>query len=128
MNSFDDRIVQALSAEDRELLAQHAEPGYVAQAFGLFRGPWSWVLWLVNVVGGVSFLAALYALWQMAASLDALTAVKWGVAALILVQFTTIGKLFLGSHLETNRVLREVKRVELQLALLQRAVGEVPAR
>lgn len=128
MNSFDDRIAQALSAEDRELLAQHAEPGYVAQAFGLFRGPWSWVLWLVNVVGGLSFLAALYALWQMAASLDALAAVKWGVAALVLFQFTMLGKLFLGSHLETNRVLREVKRVELQLALLQRAVGEVPAR
>lgn len=124
MNSFDDRITQALSAEDQELLARHAEPGYVAQAFGLFRGPWAWVMWLVNVVGGLAFLAALYAFWRMAASADALAAVQWGVAALALFQFTTLGKLFLGSHLETNRVLREVKRVELQLALLQRALGE----
>ena len=42
-----------------------------------------------------------------------------GVAGLALFQFTVVGKGFMGAHLEANRVLREVKRVELQLALLR---------
>ena len=119
MNKFDEMIDQALSAEDRELLARHGEPGYVTQALGMFRGPWSWVMWLINVVGGVAFVGALYALWQVYSAADVLSAVKWGVAGLVLFQFTVVGKGFMGAHLEANRVLREVKRVELQLALLR---------
>lgn len=123
MNKFDELIDQALSAEDRELLARHGEPGYVSQALGMFRGPWSWVMWLLNVVGGVAFVIALCALWQVYTTTDVLTAVRSGVAGLVLLQFTVVGKGFMGAHLEANRVLREVKRVELQLALLRSTQG-----
>lgn len=119
MNKLDDLIEKGLSAEDRELLARHAEPGYVAQAFGIFRGPWSWVMWLTNLVVGLTFFAALYAFWQVYLSAEVLHALKWGVAGLLLVQVTAIGKIFMGVHLEANRMLREIKRVDLQIALLR---------
>ena len=121
MNKFDELIAQGLSAEDRELLAQHAEPGYVSQAFGLFQGSWSWVMWLVDISAGLAFLVAIYALWQLQAANDPLTAIKWGVAGLVMFQFTTMGKSFMGTHLEANRVLLEVKWIELQLSLLRAA-------
>ena len=44
MNKIDDVIGQALTQEDIALLASHSEPGYVTQAFGLFRGPMAWVM------------------------------------------------------------------------------------
>ncbi len=119
MNKLDELIAQGLSVEDRDLLARHAEPGYVSQAFGLFRGSWSWVMWLVNISAGVAFLAAIYAFWQLQAANEALAAVKWGVAGLLLFQFTALCKSFMGSHLEANRLLREIKRVELQMSLLR---------
>ncbi len=119
MNKFDELIDQALSAEDRELLAQHGEQGYVAQALGMFRGPWSWVMWVINVFGVIAFVMAVYALWQVYTATDVLMAVKWGVAGLGLFQMNVMGKSYMGTHLEANRVLREVKRVELQLALLR---------
>lgn len=119
MNKLDALIDQALTAEDRELLARHGEPGYVSQALGLFRGPWAWVMWLLNVVAGVAFLVGLYAFWQVHAATEALAAVKWGVAGLALFLVTVVGKGMMGTHLEANRVLREVKRIELQLALLR---------
>ena len=121
MNKIDELIGQALTEEDRALLASHGEPGYIAQAFGLFRGPMAWVMWLVNIAGGVAFLAGAYALWQMAASADALVAVKWGVGSLFLFQVTTLCKIFMGNHMEANRMLRELKRVELQVSLLRDA-------
>ncbi|MDQ3269788.1 MAG: hypothetical protein M3Q11_06325 [Pseudomonadota bacterium] len=123
MKNVDELIGRALSEEDLALLSRHAEPGYLGQAVGLFRGPLAWVMWLVYVLGFVAFAGAAYALWQMAAAADALSAVKWGVAALFLFQFTTLAKSFMGNHMETNRLLRELKRVQLQVSL-SRAAGQ----
>jgi len=119
VSKFDDLIGQALTEEDRALLASHAEPGYLAQAFGLFRGPMAWVMWLVNLANGVSFLVGVYALWQMTNAADVLLTVKWGIGALFLFQITTLCKTFMGNRMEVNRMLRELKRVELQLSLLR---------
>jgi hypothetical protein len=123
MDKIDEMIGKALNDEDRALLARHAEPGYFAQAFGLFSGPLAWVMWLVYVMGGVAFVAGLWALWQMSQSAEVLSAVKWGVGGLFLFQFTLVSKSFMGTHMETNRMLRELKRVELQLALLRDGQG-----
>ena len=118
MNKIDEMIGRALTEEDRVLLASHGEPGYIAQAFGLFRGPQAWVMWITNIAGGLAFFAGLYALWQMSATSDVALAVKWGVGALFLFQITVIGKVLSMSRLESNRLLRKIKRIELQVSLL----------
>jgi hypothetical protein len=119
MDKFDELMKQGLSAEDQELLARHAEPGYLTQAFGLFRGSWRGVMWLVYLMVGVAAACALYACWRLYQTSEVLDAVKWGVGALLLFQVAMTGKHFMGSHLEANRMLRELKRVELQLSLLR---------
>ena len=119
MSKFDDLIGRALTEEDRALLASHSEPGYLTQAFGLFRGPMAGIMWLVNVASGVAFLTGAYAIWKMFDTTDALVAVKWGVAALFLFQVTTLCKTFMGTRMEANRLLRELKRMELQVSLLR---------
>jgi hypothetical protein len=123
MDRMDDRITRALKDEDRALLAQHAEPSYFAQAAGLFRGPLAWTMWLAYAVGGVAFIVAAWALWRMGVATDALDAVRWGVGALVLLQFTMLSKTFMGSHMEANRTLREIKRLELQVAMLRSERG-----
>lgn len=59
----------------------------------------------------------------MFAAADTLAAVKWGVGSLFLFQVTTMCKTFMGNHMEANRMLREIKRVELQVSLLRDQVG-----
>ena len=119
MDKFDELIAKALTDEDRALLSRHGEPGYFAQALGMFRGPLAWVMWLVYVVGGVAFFVAMYAIWQMWTTTDMLAAVKWGMASVLLFQFTVLAKTYMGTHMETNRMLLEIKRVELQVAMLR---------
>jgi hypothetical protein len=119
MSKLDELIGKALTEEDRALLASHAEQGYLKQAFGIFRGPMGGIMWMVNIAAGLAFLGGLYAVWQMFGSVDALAAVKWGVGSLFLFQVTTLCKTFMGNHMEANRMLREIKRVELQLSLLR---------
>jgi hypothetical protein len=119
MDKTDQLIEQALSAEDRELLAKHGEPGYFTQAFGLFRGTLGWVAWLAYLSGLAAFAGCAYALWQTWTTSDALLAVRWGVVALLLFQCSAMLKTYLGSHMQANRMLRELKRIELQLSLLR---------
>lgn len=126
MDKTDELIKQTLSAEDRDLLARHGEPGYFSQAFGLFRGTLGWVIWVAYLCGIVAFAGFGVSLWRSWHATDALAAVQWGVLAIVLFQFTMIMKSFLGSHLEANRMLREFKRVELQLALLRDAGRKIP--
>ncbi|MDQ3205870.1 MAG: hypothetical protein M3Q40_05080 [Pseudomonadota bacterium] len=119
MDKIDEMIGQALTDEDRALLARHGEPGYLHQAFGVFRGPMAWAMWVAYVAGGVAFVAAAYGLWQMAASGDVLAALKWGVGSLLLFQISVLTKGFLGNQMQANRMLRELKRLELQVSLLR---------
>lgn len=123
MSKIDELIEQALSAEDRELLARHAEPGYFKQAFGLFHGSLGWVVWLAYLTGIAAFIGFGIAIWQVWATTDPITAVRWGVLAVVLFQYTAMVKGFMGSHMEANRSLREFKRVELELSLLRRALS-----
>ncbi|WP_202845138.1 DUF6768 family protein [Luteimonas saliphila] len=119
MDKTDDLIERALSAEDRALLASHGEPGYISQALGLFRGPQGWVGMLAYVTALASFAGFAFAFWQLWTSEDVLAALKWGVVALLLFQYAAMMKTFMGTRVEANRTLRELKRMELQVALLR---------
>lgn len=116
MSKLDDLIEQSLSDEDRDLLARHGtEPGYLRQVQTLFGGSLGWVMWLVMVTALAGFAVAMFALWQVFTATETLQAVRWGVVAVILMQVTTFLRGFMGSHLQANRTLRELKRLELRL-------------
>ena len=119
MSKSEDWISTALDAEDRALLDAHAEPGYFRQAMGLFRGRMGWVMGLCYVSALAGFIGMIYALVQAWSVTDPAEVVRWGIVAVMLLQVTAMLKLFMGEHLEANRTLREIKRVELQVALLR---------
>lgn len=119
MDKFDEMISRAMTEEDRALLARHAPTGYIPQALGLFRGPMGRTMRLVYAVMLLAFAGAAYALWRVLTAAAPLDAVQWGVGALLLFQMTTLAKSYMGSHLEANRMIRELKRLELQLAMLR---------
>lgn len=119
MDKHDHLIHRALTAEDRALLARHAEPGYFSQALSLFRGSLGWVAMVSYLAAVAAFVGFGVAAWQCWIATDPVVAVRWGMVAVVLFQLSAMSKSFLGSHLEANRLLREIKRVELQLALVR---------
>lgn len=123
-DKLDDLINEALSREDEELLNRFAgEPGYFRQAFALFRGRLGWVMWLVGIVQLLLFIGAIYAIVQMFGAGDLMTALRWGIGAVVLVQLSTLLRSFMGMHFEANRMLREIKRLELRLVRLEGGRG-----
>lgn len=125
MSKIDDMIDEALSEDERSLLEHYAgEPGYLRQALGLFRGRLGWVMWFVGIVQVLLFFAALYCFWQLMTVGDLMTALRWGVGTIAFVQLSTLLRGFMGMQFEANRVLREVKRLELRLVRMEAGQGE----
>lgn len=113
---LDAMIAEALDAEDQHLLEQFGqEPGYFAQAFGLFGGRLGWLMWLAYILNIAAAGLALWAAWHLLTATETLAAIRWGVATLAAMQLGLFMKGMMGEQLQNNRVIREVKRLELQL-------------
>lgn len=117
MSNVDEMIRKTLEEQDRAVWAELGdEPGYLNQAFGLFRGRLGWVMWLVMSVQLVLFGGAIWATIKLVAASEPVQAVQWGVLVVVLVQVITFLRGFMGSHFEANRILRELALVQLRVS------------
>jgi hypothetical protein len=116
MSKLDKLIEDALDNEDRALFLKHGEPGMFGEIAGLFAGklgPWNALTAIVQVA---MFAGALYAGKEFMASSDAADLIRWGgLCALLMIAISVI-KLMHWEQVQANRVIREVKRVELLIA------------
>ncbi len=115
MSNIDEQIKQALSEQESKLLEAAPEPGYFELAFGLFRGRLGWISWLVMVVQATAFVFGVWFAFRLFASTDVLEAVKYGFSAAVLILVALQVKLSLMPQMQADRVLREIKRLELLL-------------
>jgi hypothetical protein len=120
MRDVDELIDEALDAEERALLRTLDEPGFFSQAFGIFGGPSGWMSMVMMFWQTVLFIAGVWAAWHFFEATDAVTQLRWGLPAAILLIFAGMLKTALIPRMEGNRLLRELKRVELQIAHLAR--------
>ena len=120
MDDLDRRIEEVLSAEDKALYDSLGEQNVFAQWFSVYDGKMRWIAVFATVITFVLFFAAVYCGWRFFAADAALDAARWGAGAIMLMVMVGFLKLWFWLRMESNRVLREVKRVELQIA---RTVG-----
>jgi hypothetical protein len=119
MDELDRKIEAALTAEDRALLARLGEQGVLGQWIGVYEGATRRVAVLATAVTFALFLAAVYCGWRFLAAVEALDAARWGAGTVLLTAMVGFLKLWFWLRMESNRVLREIKRLELQLARTQ---------
>lgn len=118
MSDIDQKIREALDAETAELLNEFGEQGLFAQLGGLFKGKMGWFTIVTFIIGFIVTIAGLYAAWQFIISDDVAAMIRWGALAWALFQTQMMLKLWSWMRMETNRNIREVKRLELQVAQL----------
>jgi hypothetical protein len=108
-----------LSKEDAEFLAKlQEEPGSLQQIAGIFQGPLNWIYVLLLIAAIVVGIAGVYAAWRFAMSTDLRPLFYWGAGAGFCLVVLAVVRILFFMQLNTNRVLREIKRLELQVALL----------
>lgn len=118
MQDIDRMIEEALDGEEQALFRETSrEPGFFAQAFGLLGGPNGWVNVIMMVVQAALFVAGLWAGWRFFEADNALAALHWGLPAAVLVLASLIVKTAMMPEMQANRLMRELKRLQLQTAV-----------
>jgi Family of unknown function (DUF6768) len=125
MNTLDEEIRKALSeAELQKLDDLTGEQGMFDQLFSMFRGKMRF--W--NAYGFVlSFVALGFALWtgwNFLHSNDPHEMTLWGVGMGVAIFFIAMLKMWFWMEMHKNMVIREIKRVELQLVVLANALRD----
>lgn len=116
MDDLDRKIEAALSAEDRAILEKFGEQGVFGQWFGVYDGAVRGIAVFATMVTFALFFAAVYCGWRFLAAVEAIDAARWGAGAVLLIVMVGYLKLWFWLRMESNRVLREIKRLELQIA------------
>ncbi len=116
MDELDRKIAEALNAEDRELLARLGEQGLLSQMFGLYKGPIRWTTAYATLLTFVLVIAVAYCGWRLFGSAELSETVRWSTGVIVLMVMIGFLKMWFWLRMESNRVLREIKRLELQIA------------
>lgn len=119
MTKLDQAIRDALTREDAEFLAKFdSEAPITEQVFGAFGGRWGPINVLGALVTVLAFAFFVYCLWQIGQTDDLRMTVLLAAGAIVSAMFVSILKVWFWMELQKNQVLREVKRLELQVARL----------
>lgn len=119
MRNIDEEIAKALSAEDLALSKKFEDIGLYGHFKSLFRGKDAWVSVLSIIFGTILNGLFIYAGWKFFTVADINSKLLWGGGAWFLMTMVAFMKVWFWIRMESNRVIREVKRLELQVARLK---------
>jgi hypothetical protein len=120
MTDIDDAIRAGLDADDRAFLASlDDERGLFRQLGDSLGGPlggWAKVVFAMTFVMGIVLLVSV---WQLLTVDTTRDQILWATAAMALVMSTGFLNDWLFSRMNMFTVLREVKRLQVQVAMLE---------
>lgn len=121
MSKLDDKIRTALQEKDRELFDEYSgEQGLFEMVAETFRGRHRWLVvlvWFYSVVFfGLTIFTAIRFFQVDATSVRELIA--WAIAFVFCFSAVTMLKMWYFMEMNKNSTIREIKRVELQIARL----------
>ncbi len=116
MQDVDVVIDEALEAEEKELLRSIGdEPGFIERALGTLDQRVLWVAGLMMVIQSIVFVSGVWAAWMFFEANDAVTQLRWGLPAAVLLLMSLMIKLAVAPAIHAKRLMRELKRIELQI-------------
>lgn len=115
---IDQLIKEALSADERELFNSYDEQNILQKFGGLFEGKMKWLNGMSMAIQFIMFGVAVYCVYRIFNAADTMEMVQFGIATFVLMMAVTAIKFFHFMEMNKNAVIREIKRVELQVSML----------
>ena len=119
MTDLDQAIRRTLSAEDQAFLDKLDRESPIDEVMKTFTGRWAVLNVAAAVVTFVMFAGFVLSVWNLAHATDVREAVLWSTGAVLLGRMVAMLKIWFWMEMHRNQVLREVKRLELQIARLR---------
>lgn len=119
MNDLDQAIRQSLSAEDAALLDRlGTDQAMHRQVLATFEGRLRWFNVAGWIAGFVLFGVASILAWRFVQAEELGDMLRWGAASALAFAGLALIKVWFWLELQKNAIVREVKRLELQVASL----------
>ena len=124
-HNIDHEIKQALAAEDAEVYAQFAEePSLFAMGLEVLNSRNRWATVLVVIVMTIFMAVGIYSLWRFSHAQETKVLIGWAMSFGFSMAAVSMMKLWAWMEIEKNSTIREIKRLELQVARLTQRLGE----
>ena len=119
MTDLDQAIRESLSAEDAALLDRlGADQALHRQVLATFEGRLRWFNVAGWIAGVVLFGVACVLAWRFLQAAELADMLRWGAASALAFAGLALIKVWFWLELQKNAIVREVKRLEVQVASL----------
>lgn len=119
MSDIDEKIGAALDADDREFLASlEGERGVFRQLRDSFHGPMKGYVILANILVVAVSLLGVYAIWGFLNADETVSLLRWAALGWAAWTVQIALKQWMWDRMNMQSLLREVKRLELQVTML----------
>jgi len=121
---IDKLIKETLSQEEAKFYDELEEQNVFEMVGGLFQGKNKWIMILMNLMTLVFFGLFVYCTVQFFNTNETNEMLKWGIGGLVFLFGVSMLKVFAWMQMDKNAILREMKRLELQVSSLSGKINE----
>ena len=124
MENIDQLIKETLTQEEAKFYEELDEQNMLQMVGGLFSGKNKWIMYLMNFMTLVFFTLFVYCVVQFFDTEVTKELLKWGIGSVIFLLGVSMLKVFAWMQMDKNAILREMKRLELQVSSLASKLSE----
>jgi hypothetical protein len=115
---IDELIKETLTREEAAFYNDLEEQNLIGKLGEVYKGKLGWLAAIMNVVHLLMFIAFIYCIVQFFNTEVTNELIKWASAGFLSMIAMGMLKLFIWMQMDKNDILRELKRLELQIATL----------
>mgnify|MGYP000244660364 CR=1 FL=1 len=120
---IDKLIKETLTQEEAKFYDELEEQNVFEMVGGLFQGKNKWIMILMNFMTLVFFGLFVYSVVQFFNATETKELLKWGIGGLVFLFGVSMLKVFAWMQMDKNAIIREVKRLELQVSSLSSKIN-----
>ncbi|MEQ9466808.1 MAG: DUF6768 family protein [Ekhidna sp.] len=119
---IDHLIEQALTQEEAEFYHKLDEQNLIEKFGGLFQGKMKWINVMSMVFQFIIFGIAVYCGYRALYAIDTTQMLQFGIGAFLAMMAVSFLKMYHFMEMNKNAVIREIKRLELQVSVLSKSL------
>jgi hypothetical protein len=124
MEDIDKLIKETLTQEEAKFYDELEEQNILQMIFGLFQGKNKWIMFMMNFMTLVFFALFIYCVVQFFDVETTKELLKWGLGSVVFLLGVSMLKVFAWMQMDKNALLRELKRLELQVSSIAGKMSE----
>ncbi len=124
MEDIDQLIKETLTKEETKFYDSLEEQNVLGMLMGLFSGKNKWIIIVMNIMTLIFFGLFVYCTIKFFNTSDVKELIKWGIGGLVFLIGVSMLKVFAWMQMDKNAILREMKRLELQVSSLSGKISE----